>query len=312
MGGADPQNATLTILKQVVALNYQGEIEVVVGSSYLHLNSLQGLLKNSPAIKVWQDLTAEGMYEIMLACPIAILTPSTVALEFLSTGGLLFLHQTVENQSCIKKYLLRENVAFDYTSFSRHAVSNDRESLFNSVTQIQKKLICASSLERVQKLFRIMSNVAKLDFRQATMEDIDQCFEWANDPEVRKYSYSGDPILWETHVEWFSRKLSDPNGCYFLVEIEGQRAGQVRFDNSEQPGNFLISYSLDKAWRGKRLGNYVISKSIQELAKHHSVQKITGYVQNFNIASIKSFEKAGFEKLPSLKYPDSCKFEFTF
>ena len=43
--------------------------------------------------------------------------------------------------------------------------------------------------------------------RKATIEDRDLLFQWANDPLVRKNSFSTAEIAYEEHVDWYNRVL---------------------------------------------------------------------------------------------------------
>ena len=41
--------------------------------------------------------------------------------------------------------------------------------------------------------------------REATIEDRDLLYEWANDPETRRASFNTDRINYEEHCRWFER-----------------------------------------------------------------------------------------------------------
>lgn len=129
----------------------------------------------------------------------------------------------------------------------------------------------------------------KIRFRKITKEDVDIIFSWANDPLTRSQSFSSEPIKYESHVEWFNKKISD-NKCLFLMGIddENEPVGSVRLDLMEKEndtalcnviedkadgkGNrsdnkdvyrFLISYQISPKKRGRGYGNEII-KSITE------------------------------------------------
>ncbi len=314
MGGADPGNLTYKILQQILESGFSGEIEVIIGQSYPFKKTLESLVDSHPFITLKHGLTAQEMFNTMRYCTMAILPPSTVALEYLSTGGLLFLNQTAENQRCINKYLLQEKMAFDYSEFSGFV--NNHSNLPNgkiSSFSLPVKSFDRSSLKRIKELFASLSVSLKMKFRRAKADDAELAFDWANDPEVRKYSYSKSEILWKDHVQWFTKKISDNFCKYFIVEIDSIPVGQIRFDLSDdEPETYVISYLISKDWRGKGLGNSILVKGIQNLRTAHPVQKIIGYVQDLNIVSIKAFDRAGFKKIVSLEYPKSSKFELSF
>lgn len=310
MGGADSGNETLKILNELIAIEYSGEIEVVIGNNYPHLTSLGPILKNRDSILINQGLTAEEMFNCMNRCALAIVPPSTVALEFLSTGGLTFLHQTASNQAFQKSYLIDSKLAFDYAAFKSIGLTNP-EPLFQRCMKVQKNVFDGSSMSRVQKIFSELGLSCQLSLRRVTTNDIRQCFKWANDPEARKHSYSTGSIPWEDHVQWFDGKMANANCFYFIAEIENSSVGQIRFDFLEDEDAFQISYALDQQWRGKGLSYYLLTRGIQKLNLLTPLKMIIGYVHKTNAASVKAFQKAGFTMFLSKSYPDSFKFELS-
>ena len=45
--------------------------------------------------------------------------------------------------------------------------------------------------------------------RVADWGDVDLLFSWANDKEVRKNSFSSEPICYEEHLAWFRKKYQE-------------------------------------------------------------------------------------------------------
>lgn len=303
MGGTDPQNNTVKVLSRLIELNHQGDIDVVVSDQYQFHNTLEPIIQKHNTITLYQALSAHEMYRLMANCSTAILPPSTVALEFLSTGGLAFLHKTAENQSMLKKYLIDLNLASDFNNF--HVGD---KALFERRLKLQKKIFDGSSMERVHNIFRKVSLGTELTLRRADLDDMNLCFQWANDPEARKFSYSSEPIPWDRHVLWFKGKINDPHCFYFIASIGKAQVGQIRFELNEQ-SDYQISYSIDKDWRGKGLSHFLLSRAVQKLKTVVSAQKIVGFVQKTNLASIRTFQGAGFEMSLTNAYPDSFKFE---
>ena len=130
--------------------------------------------------------------------------------------------------------------------------------------------------------------------RRATPEDIELTFQWANHPEVRTYSFSQEPIPWEDHVAWFTRKLADSNCLYYLLESPWGTLGSIRFDlNAGQPG--MISYLLDPKFHGQGWGTALLILGEQE-ARRMGVQQLFGDVLPENQASCAIFAKLGYEK----------------
>lgn len=119
-------------------------------------------------------------------------------------------------------------------------------------------------------------------------------FDWANDPVVRKWSFSKDSIKYEDHVKWFHNKMNDPNCIYFIGKENDKNIGQIRLDISENSG--IISFSVDKEYRGRGYGlkllqmleNYILSNMDFENFN------LIGCVKKENISSVKCFLQCGY------------------
>ncbi|MBL7859877.1 MAG: UDP-2,4-diacetamido-2,4,6-trideoxy-beta-L-altropyranose hydrolase [Cyclobacteriaceae bacterium] len=306
MGGADANNQTMIVLNEILPSALGIPIDVVVGHTYAFFDELKAVADKHHQIIPHRGLSAHKMFEVMANCNIAILPPSTVALEFLSTGGQLFLKQTADNQTCIKQYLITRQFAFDYSHWD-FFVSDISQSRFRP-----KTLNFDSSNKSVHALFNSLRYYARLRLRLAMEQDARLIYDWATDVEARQYAYDKSEISWDNHLKWFAAKLESNKCNYYIAEIEEFPIGQIRFDFSdEEEGIAIISYLIDKSWRGKGLSVSLLTKSIQQLSVAKRVKKIVGFVQNANIASIKAFTRAGFTIHPAEKYPDSSKFELS-
>lgn len=131
--------------------------------------------------------------------------------------------------------------------------------------------------------------------REATIEDSQQVFDLSNQQHVRKYSINRNPILWETHQIWYNRILSS-QVHYFLIVTDNsnQVLGQIRYELSDDVA--VISISLSKNLIGKKVSQPLIRQSLEMVQQEwRDVKKIIAYISNENLASKKTFEKAGFE-----------------
>lgn len=131
----------------------------------------------------------------------------------------------------------------------------------------------------------------KLHIRQAKLTDVDLIFEWSNDQLVREQSFTSDAISYVSHCEWFNNKLTDKTAFIYILEADNKPASLVRID--VKTNNATIGVSIGKEFRGKGLGSASIRKGVAEYFKIQSLP-ILASIKKQNIASIKSFEKAGF------------------
>lgn len=145
--------------------------------------------------------------------------------------------------------------------------------------------------------------------RKVNEHDLDSTFEWANDEDTRKNSFYSEPISYLDHKTWFYQKLADLNSTNYIVVIENESAGLVRFDTQEN--QTTIGILISKKFRGKGLANCILRESCNEFLKISNAP-IIAFIKLSNITSIKSFEKAGFRKIEQVKVNgiDAYKYQY--
>ena len=160
------------------------------------------------------------------------------------------------------------------------------------------------------KIHSKINSFKGLKLHLATSSDVEKTFEWANDMMVRKYSFKNDPILWDNHKEWFNEKVNSSNCAYYILRLNEQCIGSIRFDleNNEAKINYLI----DPDFTGKGLGTKILEGGMEKLKMEKPfINLVYGYVFKDNRASIKIFENLGFkmisEKGNDLKFEKDIK-----
>ncbi len=128
--------------------------------------------------------------------------------------------------------------------------------------------------------------------RKANINDESLLFNWANDPDVRKWSFNKKIISLSEHKVWFNRKLTNKNIIIWILESSNTPAGMVRFEKKEN--KILLNYLIAPHWRGQRLASNMLTMAMIELNNYWKNIKVLAYTLPENIASIKSLEKAGF------------------
>lgn len=138
-----------------------------------------------------------------------------------------------------------------------------------------------------------------LTLRLANQEDCRRLWEWANDPDVRNFSFSSEPILWEDHVRWFNLKLNDSNCIiYIALNKQGSEIGQIRYDLINQK-DAIISIIVDKEYRHQGYGTKLILLGSDKIFTITNIQTLNAYVKPTNHASRRAFIKAGFQDMGS-------------
>lgn len=132
-----------------------------------------------------------------------------------------------------------------------------------------------------------------LKIRPASKKDCNLIWKWANDPDVRAFSFSSEAISYEDHVRWFDLKLNDIRCFFYIAETANQEPiGQVRY---ELDGNeATINISIGQQFRAKGYGPSLIQLSSKRLFDGSEAKVIHAYVKAGNETSLKAFKKAGF------------------
>lgn len=96
-----------------------------------------------------------------------------------------------------------------------------------------------------------------LHFRPVNNEDCNLIYEWANEAETRKQSFSDEKISWETHKAWFEDCLTREDRHLFICYHQDDAIGQFRVDKIND-GEVKISYSISKEYRNRGYGAEMI------------------------------------------------------
>lgn len=178
-------------------------------------------------------------------------------------------------------------------------------------------------------------NIAiSVQVRPAEESDCDDLWRWRNDPVTKANSLNNNDVPYAQHCSWFASVLSNESQTLIVgltepVTLTNQpKVGMVRFDvvkvavsKNEQPKPIIdtinkdiykaiVSINVNPDYRGKGLSaplliNAVASfiDSILLATNSHKdrIKYIEATIKEHNIASIKCFEKAGFESVIGLE-----------
>ena len=134
----------------------------------------------------------------------------------------------------------------------------------------------------------------KLVLRDATMEDGQITYEWANHPHTRQFAFNTDFISYESHFKWLQGKLGGRSCIYKLLIREAEPIGSLRVDVNDSEG--LINYLISPKWIGKGYGRKILELGVASITREKpEIKTFRGMVKKENIASIRIFEKLGFE-----------------
>ena len=138
-----------------------------------------------------------------------------------------------------------------------------------------------------------------LRLRRVRAQDVELLWQWANDPAVRRASFSQQPITWDEHVRWFEEKQGEP-GClmYLGLDEQDEPVGQVRVDAAAE-SEAEIHVSVAAGRRGAGWGERLIRMAVVEALQQRRLRRIRAVIKDENAGSLRVFAKAGFCRVAS-------------
>ena len=130
----------------------------------------------------------------------------------------------------------------------------------------------------------------------ATLDDMLGVYELANEPSVRANSISTDPIPWETHRNWYQKKIVDTDVRFYLVRNAVNKVcGYVRYDFNSEESKWYVSIAFFPQYRGHGLGTWAMERTEMWL-RQTSNHPLIYLAKTGNIASINTAQRTGYSK----------------
>ena len=134
-----------------------------------------------------------------------------------------------------------------------------------------------------------------IEIREIQDDDINDLFNWRNHPEVRKNFFNTNPISWDEHEKWFKAKIKDSYTSIYIACSGKDKVGSIRFEDKSDV--IKVSVMLNPDFLGKGFGSEVIRLGTERFIKEKNPDKpIHAEIKKDNIASLKAFQRAGFEE----------------
>ena len=143
---------------------------------------------------------------------------------------------------------------------------------------------------------------AHVTLRPAHAQDAGKVFSWRNTHFVASRSTSGQLVEHCDHETWFANSLASPDRLLLIVCIDGEDAGVVRFDWTDN-GTAVISIYLDESKTGRGAGIAAIRDGGSRVREVWPAVRIEAYVRNDNALGHKAFAKAGYTRIESAGCP---------
>ena len=133
------------------------------------------------------------------------------------------------------------------------------------------------------------------NLREITQSDWKVLLEWRNDKITRQYSFNSDLISVSEHKEFIKNTITNPNRTQFLLEYNEIPVGTIREEKLGKD-KFELSYTISPVYRGKKIGQIMMSLYLIELKGSFLCE-----VTEENVPSIKMIEKLGFKFIKNEK-----------
>ena len=133
--------------------------------------------------------------------------------------------------------------------------------------------------------------VLSMKITEAKESDTELIFNWSNDSLVRAQSFYSNTIEFDNHVNWFKEKLQKDNSLLLINKFDGNNIGLVRFEVENDKCS--VGILIDEKYRGKGFSSLMLINSSKYYFTRFSIP-IFAHIKKSNIASIRSFEKAGY------------------
>jgi UDP-2,4-diacetamido-2,4,6-trideoxy-beta-L-altropyranose hydrolase len=288
MGGSDPANFTCRVLvEQKKYLSSFDKVVVLVGKGFSYFKELTTIAAGRRNVEVARDLEKSDVYSLMAGCSFAILSASTMAIEYAQIGGFLGIIQTAKNQRFLYNGLLANRIAVRHDEMCQGII--EPEELLKN----QKSHFDGQSGKRLVSILRWLETYKRIRLMKASAEHVDLTYRWASNEEVRKYAFNQNPISYAEHVSWFHKKIADKHCLYLIAFLDGRAMGSIRFEVADRTA--LINYLIDPAYHGMGLGRAMLAKGISALCSSGmEINTIEGYVVPQNVPSVRVFEKMAF------------------
>lgn len=300
LGGGNAGNTTLFRIVEALEMINVKDLEAVitVGASNTQHDILKVLTKRTK-----MSLRLEGnvlnMPSLMKWADVAISSGGITSWELAFMGTPSAIVVLTGNQQPIASGLSEAGIIVNlgwHDQVSTDKMAKTIEKLIHDPKKRLKMSLLGRQLVDGEGASRVIMNLRgeRLRLRSVADDDCRLLWEWANDPGVRKASFSPEKILYKKHLQWFRSKMCDPK-CHFYIGINKDDipVGQVRYDLKQK--NAVISVSIAPEFREQGYGSLLIYISSERLFTNSQIDTISAYIKPENEISTMVFKKAGFQ-----------------
>lgn len=288
MGGSDRQAATALAVDAVRLALPDAHIDVVSGGNSAARRS------DTPGVRVHRSISGEAMADLMTQADLAVGASGTTTWERCAAGLPSVLVPIADNQRSIARRLAEAGAAVDagpVEELRTAGLAGLVRELADDLPRRQSMSLRCRRLVDGRGSERVAHVIDGIRFRQATLDDAELLWRWANDPATRANSFQSDPIPYPDHIRWLTAKLSNPASLQLLAWNRAGMLGQVRFD--DHGDEVEVSLAAAPEHRGT-VGTLMLESALRRVRSRWSNATIVARVKPENEASRRMFQRAGF------------------
>lgn len=301
-GGQDVKNLTPDILQSLNENFPLLKKNVVIGSGFKNKDKIESLINNN--VEFHYSPNADQMRRLMVENDIAVTAAGQTLYELAVTGTPTIAVAVADNQMNNirewKKQGFLLNMILHNDRFYLRKINDELEklngvSIRKKLSRIGKDNVDGQGSRRV--VCHMIEKACERNgfyFRNAIESDSEIVYKLSNDSTVRQNSINIQPIGWEEHQHWFSKKVDQNDYRFYLVfDKKDSFIGQIRFELMNSSA--VTSISISSEFRGKGLSKKIIKEAcIKIFSEIHSLKNIIAYIRPENNVSINSFLSSGF------------------
>jgi UDP-2,4-diacetamido-2,4,6-trideoxy-beta-L-altropyranose hydrolase len=291
MGGADPGNVTALGVAASLKAVPDAHVHVIAGPSFAGTIDDQ-----DPRVHVHRS--PPDVAAVLVGADLAVGASGMSALERACLGIPSLIVQIADNQTEAGAALARDGLALDLgwaADLDGDAMAGHIRSLADDPAR--RQAMRDAGMRRVDGngAIRIANHLDGVRLRKVRWADRLLLLGWANDPETRSNSSSGEPIPLETHLAWLRRNLADPRVDMLIAHNGLGPIGVVRLAPGWR-GESEVSINIAPQHRGG-LGTLTLRAALARWQRRSPGHMIVARIKPGNIASEQAFARVGFQRV---------------
>jgi UDP-2,4-diacetamido-2,4,6-trideoxy-beta-L-altropyranose hydrolase len=304
LGGGDVAGPLKMVLEHLELLAFAGAVEVV--ASDLASNRAALDVPRQPYTLVWNRGEA-SLRNFFARHALHIGAGGGATWERFATGAPTLAIATADNQLASLPLLHEQGLlvwaqagADDQTFATAFQALCSSAAHRRSLSELGRAMVDGRGAARAAAALCAMRDPSQISLRRAVQADEALLLQWANDPQVRASGFSAQQITPQEHSRWFASRLALPSPLgVWVAEVELGRVstmqvGNIRFEANPDAAyperSVVLSYALDKSFRGLGLGRRLLGLGLAQVAN----LTVIAFVKPTNTASAALFTSLGF------------------